>query len=391
MIRLYPARRRAERFDSMVEGGRRDDVDRSTSDLLELVGALRSVPGPQARPEFVANLRERLMLAAPSELVPAARTRERDTVARLTVKPRRTHRQRRVGIALGAAALIGATTSMAVASQSAIPGDALYPVKRAIENTQAGFSVGDDAKGETMLGNASERLQEVDKLTQKQRPDAQLVTKTLKTFTQQFTDGSNSLIADFEANGHEESIGQIHDNAAAAVDVLSGLDGVIPPASHDALLDAASNVLAIDAEALNLCPACGAGILEVPGQLLAGTVQGLTGSSDDVAGGELDGTTPPGSSQPQHQNGGKGHGRPSGMNPPETPIDPTAASETTDLGDLLPTGGTDTSPGGGGNGGNGGKGGHHHQLLTPVTDTVNEVVTGVVAGVNGLLNGLAGK
>ena len=52
-------------------------------------------------------------------------------------------------VALGAFAIIGATTSMAVASQSAIPGDALYPVKRAIENTQAGFSVGDDAKGET--------------------------------------------------------------------------------------------------------------------------------------------------------------------------------------------------------------------------------------------------
>ena len=89
MTPLFPARRSAERFDSLVEGGRRDDVDRTTADLLELVGALRSVPEPQARPEFVADLRERLMVAAEAELTPApAAARERDDVARLTIKPR---------------------------------------------------------------------------------------------------------------------------------------------------------------------------------------------------------------------------------------------------------------------------------------------------------------
>ena len=111
------------------------------ADLLELVSALRSAPEPQARPEFVADLRERLMVAAAAELTPVpAAARHRDDVARLTIKPVRTRRERRLGIALGAVAIIGATTSMAVASQGALPGDALYPVKRAIENTQAGFS-----------------------------------------------------------------------------------------------------------------------------------------------------------------------------------------------------------------------------------------------------------
>ena len=165
MTRLFLARRGAERFDSFVEGGRPEDVDRTTSDLLELVGALRSisdgsssagsVPGAQPRPEFVSDLRERLMLAAATELVPAKPERNRDDVARLTIKPTRSRRERRVALGLGVAAIIGATTSMAVASQSAIPGDALYPLKRAIENTQAGFAVSDDAKGETMLGNAA--------------------------------------------------------------------------------------------------------------------------------------------------------------------------------------------------------------------------------------------
>jgi hypothetical protein len=403
MTTLFPARRRAERFDSLVEGGRRDDVDRTTSDLLELVGALRSVPEPQARPEFVADLRERLMLAAAAELTPApAAARERDDVARLTIKPRRTRRERRIGMALGAVAIIGASTSMAVASQGAIPGDTLYPVKRAIENTQAGFSVGDDSKGETVLGNASTRLDEVGKLAQQDSPDPQLVTHTLNDFTEQFTDGSNSLLDDYETNGNQGSIGQIHSNAEDSMAALAELDDLIPSggdttdgwsAAHDALLDAAQTVFSIDAQAANLCPDCGSGLLEVPPQLVAGAAQTLTDAGDNLAGGQLPGTDVPGASQPQHQNGGKGNGNPSGMNPPETPIEiPTSpsAAPTDDLGGLLPTGGTETGTGGnGGNGGKGGKGGKQVDL-TPVTDTVDEVVTGVVEGVNGLLNGLTG-
>src|SRR5690349_1420159 len=109
-------RRRAESFDTLLEGGRLDgDVDARTAELLELVGALRSVPAPEARPEFVTGLRERLMVAAETELTPVP-AGERD-VSRLTIKPAKTRRERRVGIALGAAAIIGATTSMAVASQ----------------------------------------------------------------------------------------------------------------------------------------------------------------------------------------------------------------------------------------------------------------------------------
>src|SRR5262245_7418358 len=171
MTPLTPARRRAERFDSLVEGGRRDDVDQATSGLLELVGALRSVPEAQPRPEFVADLRQRLVVAAAAELKPA-RARECDDVERLTIRPTRTRRERRIAIAIGTVAVLGATTSMAYASQSAIPGDTLYPLKRAIESTETGLHRSDDGKGEAMLGNASARLHEVDELGQKQDPDA---------------------------------------------------------------------------------------------------------------------------------------------------------------------------------------------------------------------------
>ena len=69
MTPLFPARRSAERVRLPRRGSpaRRRHV--RSADLLELVGALRALPEAQARPEFVADLRERLMVAAQSELV----------------------------------------------------------------------------------------------------------------------------------------------------------------------------------------------------------------------------------------------------------------------------------------------------------------------------------
>ena len=400
MTALFPARRSAQRFDALVEGARRDDVDRSTADLLELVGALREVPEASARPEFVSDLRERLMLAAADELVPVAPA-QRDEVARLTIKRTHTRRERRIGIALGAAALIGATTSMAVASQSAIPGDALYPVKRGIENVQAGFSVGDDAKGRTMMGNASRRLDELDKLTQKKQPDAKLIKQTLDTFAQQFSDGSNSLINAYEQNGDPASIRQVHHNAELGIDQLSALNDAVPADAHQALVKAAGEVLAVDAQALSLCsdPACGGGVIDVPPQLLAGGAEGPGGLTGPDASGQLPGTGAPTSGSTQEHNGGQGAIGPSGLNPPATPIQiPTQTPDVnSDLGTVLGTNPSSdpsptTSTGGNHHGGKGDKGDKGSGVdLTPVTTTVDQVVTGVVDGVSGLLSGLTGS
>jgi hypothetical protein len=419
MTPLFLARRRAEHFDSLVEGdsGGRDDIDQPTADLLELVGALRSAPGAQPRAEFVADLRERLMVAASTELKPVP-ARQRDDVARLTIKPVRTRRERRIGIAVGAFAIVGATTSMAVASQGALPGDPLYPVKRAIENTQAGFAVGDDSKGETVLGNASRRLDEADELTQRGggSGDAKLVTRTIKDFTTQFTDGANTLLADYETNGNDDSIVHVHHQAQDSIDALGTLDGLIPSsgsgtsdgwsAAHDALVAAAQTVFGIDAQALNLCPDCGSGLTDLPAQLVVGAPVILNGITGGLAGDQLPGTTPPTSapttpSAQQHQGGKgvKGNGTPSGLNQPETPITlPSTPSDATGaggggggLGGLL-GGHHGTGATGHGNSSNGGKGGKGTPVdLTPVTDTVNQVVTGVVDGVTGLVNGLTGN
>ena len=154
MSPVFSARKRADEFDTLVEAaasGRSVD-DARFGDLLELVGTLREAPHVEARPEFVADLRERLMTAAATELSPvtpaAASTHER-----LTVAPRRTARERRLAVAVGGLAIVGASTSMAMAAQSALPGDVLYPLKRAMENAHTGVSVGDSSKGTTLLAH----------------------------------------------------------------------------------------------------------------------------------------------------------------------------------------------------------------------------------------------
>jgi len=391
MNSLFRAQRRAEHFDSLLEGTRPDPLDPRTAELLEVVGALRSVPSPQARPEFVADLRERLMVAAETELVAAPSARERDDVARLTIQPTRTRGQRRVRLALGAVALVGATTSVAVASQSAIPGDPLYPVKRAIENTRTGISVGDDAKGETILGNATSRLDEVDQLANQDEPDAALVIETLDAFADQAEEAGGYLLDDYQAHGDPASIQQLNGFTHTSIATLSDLAAVIPAEAHDALTNAAQDVVALDARANQLCPDCGDPISELDPQLAAAAAD-VADDAEEVAGGQLPGTTPSAGSQP----GTKGdQGRPSTSNPPATPITiptevpTTAPSDPTDtLGTVVPSG-TATS-GGTGGGHHGGKGGKDKPDLAPVTDTVDEVVTGVVDGVNDVLNGLTG-
>jgi hypothetical protein len=69
MSSLHPARRRAERFNSLLDGEREAVRAPRDIELLELVDALQSVAPAEARPEFVADLRERLVLAAETELV----------------------------------------------------------------------------------------------------------------------------------------------------------------------------------------------------------------------------------------------------------------------------------------------------------------------------------
>jgi hypothetical protein len=401
MSPVFAARRRAEEFDALVEArtaGRPVD-DARFDDLLDVVGALRSTPQPQARPEFVADLREQLMTAAATELRPAA-TASPATAARLTVAPQRTRRDRRLAAAVGGLAIVGASSTMAVASQSALPGDVLYPLKRAIENVSTGVSTSDERRGGSLLSHAAGRLAEVDALSRAQDgQDLEAIESTLVTFTEQAAEASQVLISDYAETGDESTIVELQEFTVESMDTLEDLSAVLPAPAQDVLVTAGTLLAEIDQATQQLCPACpGSTIGQVPAFLVSAAEALLgdlvTPSSDGsrAADGSREGSGP--GKGPKKNDAGSGDA-PSTSTPPGTVTLPTpgsAPSQGAGGGDQqdgsgsgtgqdplsgvtgnLPGTGTSTGNGGGGKGGGG---------------VVSETVEDVVDGVNGLVEGL---
>ena len=267
MTPVFAVRRRAEEFAALVDApstGGSDDA--RFDDLLTLVGTLRDTTPVTPRPEFVADLRGRLMTAADAALAPAEAAKLRPEAQRLTLPPRRSARERRIAAAVGGLALVGATTSMAMAAQNALPGDVLYPVKRAVENVQTGIQLGDGDKGVALLAHASGRLDEVRALSENPAgEDTAAIADTLAAFVDQASEASDLLLADYAENGDQASISELRDFNADSLDQLTALESEVPDAVQDELVRAAQLLVEIDAAAQRACPLCaGSGITEIP-------------------------------------------------------------------------------------------------------------------------------
>jgi hypothetical protein len=254
----FAARRRAEEFNSLVEGTSTEELQPARySDALDLIESLREMAPVEPRAEFVADLRRELMTEAATVLTP--------TAARLTVTPRRSPRERRIAVAIGGFAVISATTSMAMAAQTALPGDTLYPLKRALENASTTITFDEDAKGASLLAHATDRLAEVDELT-RERDDSngQAVADTLHAFSDQATSASDLMIAAYNEKGRVSNIEDLRAFTAQSMTALGDLEAVVPDTARAALIEAAQVITLIDSEAIRLCPSCGGGVTQVP-------------------------------------------------------------------------------------------------------------------------------
>lgn len=277
MNRVFAARRRAEEFQALVEGtSTSQGSDARFAEFLEIVGSLRETTPVTARPEFVAELRERLL----DEARTAARTgKGADAAARLTVtlSPGARRRERRLAAAVAGLAIVGATTGMSVAAQNALPGDPLYPLKRAIENAQTGVQVNDDDKGRALLDNASGRLDEVDQLS-REGDDAKRISDTLQSFTDQTSEASDLLLASYADNGREDSVERLRDFTADSMERLTGLESQVPEDARASLIEAAQTLSQIDQQALLACPVCGPDLVTQVPPLTNVALENLLGS-----------------------------------------------------------------------------------------------------------------
>lgn len=256
--------RRAEEFAALVDGAAPRGAARD-ADLLEVVTTLRQTAAVEPRADFVTELRARLMAEADTALVP--------TDTRLTLPARtRTRRDRRIAIATGAVVLVGATSSMAVAAQNALPGDALYPIKRVLESAETSLKVDDQARADQMLDNASGRLEEAEKLALRDNAEAYAaLPDTLDDFVAQANEAADLLIEQYDETGDPQHIVDLREFAQESLDMLASLDAAVPLDLRDVVAWAAQQLAAIDQLAQDVCPACGGGITEIPSNLINGS------------------------------------------------------------------------------------------------------------------------
>ena len=159
------------------------------------------------RPDFAADLRDRLMDEAPE----AARRRRRGhapgrrgrELPGQSAPPYGGHRRRCRRL------VVGSTAGVAAASQSALPGETLYPVKRGIEQHQVTVARSDHGKGSEYLDQASTRLDEISDLAVAHADDPStpgLVRDTLEDFATQADDGAERADRVLRDDGDEQSI-----------------------------------------------------------------------------------------------------------------------------------------------------------------------------------------
>lgn len=264
MSPVSPARRRADEFASLIEG--RGGRSASYAEALELVALLRSTPAPVPSEAYVRDLRGSLMAAAETLLLP--------TEARLTL-PQRTagtprRRERRIAIAVGALAMLGSTTGVAFAAQGALPGDALYPVKRILESAQTSLSPDEEARAARIMDLAHGRLDEAEALALRDSAEAEAaIPRALEDFVAQASQAAEALLSDYATSGDAGSVVELREFTRDSLDVLAGLKSMVPAEFADAFDAAVNALLSIDEQAMALCGDCG-GLLDVPAILLSG-------------------------------------------------------------------------------------------------------------------------
>ena len=203
--------------------------------LVAVVERLRSLDGTgDPAPAFRARLRERLVQTAAAEWAvgpPGVAPVEPDTG---TPHPRRPWVQPRFALA-GALAAVLLAGALVLASGSALPGDALYPVKRGTEWVELALTVGQEAKGRRHLALARTRAEEVRALLDRAAAgqlDAGAVAATLDAMDAATAAGSRALTT---AAVRQAAVGPLTDLAGWTADqraLVAGLLDRLPPDSR---------------------------------------------------------------------------------------------------------------------------------------------------------------
>jgi uncharacterized membrane protein YgcG len=404
-MRSRLSRRDVEAFAAAVDGRaprKRDAAGAErVREYVDIVDAVRATSVQTTQREFVVDLRAQLMAAAVDELSglddqPApdtARQRRRRTPAPVRLR-------RRLAAAATAFVVVGGSFGLVAASAQSMPGDMLYPVKRATERAELMLREG-AGEGRALLDHAATRLDEVEALAAGGESDSDdLIAKTLADFTEDANAGGELLFDAYSESGSPDDIDDVRRFTAESAERLERLADNLPRAAATEYADAANAISGLDSTAFNTCPTCGDGQppVDVDGELMTAVSYVLDKADASVP--SLDG---PG----QKQQGSSTSDAPNSTDQevpdlelPLLPDDSDTDSSTendgnpSDKGDTSPTDdgadpddsllddvedttdeitGNGSGDGDGSSDGSGGGGG----LLAPITDPVTELLDGL--------------
>lgn len=224
--------RAAERFQRALEGERVTDSD--LEKLVHTSRALSSVPlaGAAPREEFVLALRERLM--AEAEQMPSPSP----AGAKAAAGRRAAARSAPVVVVVGrgfprvlagaAASVVAVGAIVGVASRSAIPGSALYPVKGWLDSVAVQMAGSDYDRGLTHLSQAQEHISDARALAEQSNVDPQEYVDVLRSAVSSVRSGQRDLNTSFDATGNPQALLAIRDFSARALPQVEALRPEVP-------------------------------------------------------------------------------------------------------------------------------------------------------------------
>jgi hypothetical protein len=269
MADLNEVRRRADEFARLVDGAAPSPDPVQGPELahaMDLVEAMREAGAVQPRPEFSATLRQRLIDEAAGRIT--ATPKEPDQPDELPVRPdddedlalptplhAPRHRRGKLIASAAAFVVLAGGIGAAAAAQQAMPGDALYGLKRGLESVATSISFTDESRGRRELSHAMARLTEAEKLAARNAP-AGTINDTLHDFSTEARSGADHLVASYRSDNDVAAIEKIYVFAEEARIRLLDLSKTTAPAVQPAIAEAMRTIVAIVQQGMKACPAC---------------------------------------------------------------------------------------------------------------------------------------
>lgn len=248
--------RAADRLQDALDGEAVDPTFPAELNTARSLEALELGAGPD--PSFVGALRERLQTEA-VELRPERRAAGRTPVA---ATPRRLLVGGRAigGLAGAAAALVVLAALLGFTAQSALPGEALYPMRLALDRAAVSVDASNRDKGTTLLTQAERHLADASALAARSHQPRDGIQTAVEATGEAADDGHRILLSDFAKTREAVPLDSLRSFSDRTIPKAEALAAVVPADNLPGLTTLRSLLAQIRTSALQTlaaCPTCG--------------------------------------------------------------------------------------------------------------------------------------